>query len=176
MKAMKTAMSCRWVLFMLLHMVTGANAQAYPERPVTIVVPYAAGGGIDVIARLLAQRLADKLGHPFVVENRLGAGGVIASTFVARAPADGYTLLLASAAQFAIQVPLRKNLPYNPLKDFAPVGIAGSTPFALLVNRSMPANSLSEFIAAAQSKPGEIAYGSSGVGSTPHLVMEMFAS
>ena len=139
---------------MLLHMVTGANAQAYPERPVTIVVPYAAGGGIDVIARMLAQRLADKLGHPFVVENRLGAGGVIASTFVARAPADGYTLLLASDAQFAIQVPLRKNLPYNPVKDFAPIGIAGSTPFALLVNRSMPANSLSEFIAACQEQPG----------------------
>ena len=84
----------------------------------TIVVPYAAGGGIDVIARMLAQRLTERLGQPFVVENRLGAGGVIASTFVARAPADGYTLLLASDAQFAIQVPLRKNLPYNPRQGF----------------------------------------------------------
>jgi tripartite-type tricarboxylate transporter receptor subunit TctC len=151
-----------------------ANAESYPTRPVTIVVPYAAGGGIDVIARLLAQRLTDDLGESFVVENRLGAGGVIASSFVARAPADGYTLLLASDAQFAIQVPLRKHLPYDPIKDFAPIGIAGSTPFALLVNPSVPAHSLREFIALAKSKPGEIAFGSSGVGSTPHLVMEMF--
>lgn len=153
-----------------------ANAGSYPARPVTIVVPYAAGGGIDVIARLLAQRLTDNLGESFVVENRLGAGGVIASSFVARAPADGYTLLLASDAQFAIQVPLRKHLPYDPIKDFAPIGIAGSTPFALLVNPSAPAHSLREFIALAKSRPGDIAFGSSGVGSTPHLVMEMFTS
>lgn len=163
----------------LLHLVaacTSVNAQSYPMRTVTIVVPYAAGGGIDVIARMLAQRLADKMGQPFVVENRLGAGGVIASTFVARAPADGYTLLLASDAQLAIQVPLRKHLPYNPVKDFAPIGIAGSTPFALLINPSVPANSLRQFIALAKSKPGDMAYGSSGVGGTPHLVMEMFTS
>lgn len=169
----------RLALILLLHVVaagTSANAQSYPARPVTIVVPYAAGGGIDVIARMLAQRFTEKLGQPFVVENRLGAGGVIASTFVARAPADGYTLLLASDAQLAIQVPLRKNLPYNPARDFAPIGIAGSTPFALLVNSSVPANSLSEFIALAKSKPGDMTYGSSGVGSTPHLVMEMFTS
>jgi tripartite-type tricarboxylate transporter receptor subunit TctC len=169
----------RLAVILLLHLIvaaTAANAQSYPVRPVTIVVPYAAGGGIDGIARMLAQRLTEKLGQPFVVENRLGAGGVIASTFVARAPADGYTLLLASDAQFAIQVPLRKNLPYDPVKDFAPIGIVGSTPFALLVNPSLPANSLSEFVALAKSKPGDIAYGSSGVGGSPHLVMEMFTS
>ncbi|HEY7302150.1 MAG TPA: tripartite tricarboxylate transporter substrate-binding protein [Xanthobacteraceae bacterium] len=125
---------------------------------------------------MLAQRFAEKLGQPFVVENRLGAGGVIASAFVAKAPADGYTLLLASDAQFAIQVPLRKNLPYDPLKNFAPIGIAGSTPFAFLVSPSVPANSLKEFIALAKSKPGDLAFGSSGVGGTPHLVMEMFMS
>ncbi len=163
------------VVLSLLSALAGANAESYPARPVTIVVPYAAGGGIDVIARLLAQRLTEDLGESFVVENRLGAGGVIASSFVARAPADGYTLLLASDAQFAIQVPLRKQLPYDPVKDFAPIGIAGSTPFALLVNPSVPANSLREFVALAQSKPGDMAFGSSGVGSTPHLVMEMFS-
>jgi tripartite-type tricarboxylate transporter receptor subunit TctC len=169
----------RLAVILLLHLIaagTAANAQSYPVRPVTIVVPYAAGGGIDGIARMLAQRLTEKLGQPFVVENRLGAGGVIASTFVVRAPADGYTLLLASDAQFAIQVPLRKNLPYDPVKDFAPIGTVGSTPFALLVNPSLPANSLSEFVALAKSKPGDIVYGSSGVGGTPHLVMEMFTS
>jgi tripartite-type tricarboxylate transporter receptor subunit TctC len=169
----------RLALTLLLHVVAAgasAHAQSYPARPVTIVVPYAPGGGIDVIARMLAQRLTEKLGQPFLVENRLGAGGVIASTFVARAPADGHTLLLASDAQLAIQVPLRRNLPYNPVTDFAPIGIAGSTPFALLVNSSVPANSVSEFIALAKSRPGEMAYGSSGVGGTPHLVMEMFTS
>src|SRR5262249_861037 len=93
-----------------------AHAQSYPARPVTIVVPDAAGGGIDVIARLLAQRFTEKLGQPFVVDNRLGAGGVIASTLVAKAAPDGHTLLLASDAQFAIQVPLRRNLPYDPVK------------------------------------------------------------
>jgi tripartite-type tricarboxylate transporter receptor subunit TctC len=169
----------RLALTFLLHLVAAAasaNAQSYPARAVTIVVPYAAGGGIDLIARMLAQRLTDKLGQPFVVENRLGAGGVIATTFVARAPADGYTLLLASDAQLAIQVPLRRSLPYDPVRDFAPIAIAGSTPFALLVNPSVPANSLSKFIALAKSQPGGMAYGSSGVGGTPHLVMEMFTS
>lgn len=161
----------------LLHLVASAlpaAAQSYPARAVTIVVPYAAGGGIDVIARMLAQWLTDRLGQPFVVENRLGAGGVIATAFVSRAPADGHTLLLAADAQLAIQVPLRKNLPYDPVKDFAPIGIAGSTPFALLVNPAVPANSVREFIALAKSKPGDMTYGSSGIGGTPHLVMEMF--
>jgi tripartite-type tricarboxylate transporter receptor subunit TctC len=166
-------------LIVLLHFVAGnvcASAQSYPVHAVTIVVPYAAGGGIDVIARMLAQRFAEKLGQPVVVENRLGAGGVIASTFVAKAQPDGHTLLLASDAQFAIQVPLRKTLPYDPVKDFAPIGIAGSTPFALLVNPSVPANSLSDFVALAKTTPGGLAYGSSGIGGTPHLVMEMFTS
>jgi tripartite-type tricarboxylate transporter receptor subunit TctC len=162
-------------LLHLLAALTCADAQPYPSRPVTIVVPYAAGGGIDVIARLLAQRFTEDLGQAFVVENRLGAGGVIASSFVARAAPDGYTLLLASDAQFAIQVPLRKSLPYDPVKDFAPIGIAGSTPFALLVNPAVPAKSVRDFIALARSRPGEMTYGSSGVGGTPHLVMEMFA-
>jgi tripartite-type tricarboxylate transporter receptor subunit TctC len=171
-------MRMRLVLILLLHAVVAgsAHAQSYPARTVTIVVPYAAGGGIDVIARMLAQRLTDKLGQPFVVENRLGAGGVIATTSVARAPADGYTLLLAADAQLAIQVPLRKNLPYDPVRDFAPVAMVGSTPFALLVNPSVPAHTLREFIALAKNKPGDLAYGSSGVGGTPHLVMEMFTS
>jgi tripartite-type tricarboxylate transporter receptor subunit TctC len=176
MYRMRLALIALFQIAVVLLSPAVTNAQTYPQRPVTIVVPYAAGGGIDVIARMLAQRLTERLGQPFVVENRLGAGGVIASSFVARAPADGHTLLLASDAQFAIQVPLRKDLPYNPVKDFAPIGITGSTPFALLVNPALPVKSLSEFIALAKSKPGEIPYGSSGVGGTPHLVMEMFTS
>jgi tripartite-type tricarboxylate transporter receptor subunit TctC len=151
-------------------------ADHYPDRPVTIVVPYAAGGGIDTVTRMAAQHLSERLGQTFVVENRLGAGGVIATTYAARAKPDGYTLLMASDAQFAIQVALRKSLAYDPTKDFEPIGMAGSTPFALVVHPSVPAKSVKELIALAKSKPGELTYGSSGVGGTPHLVMEMFTS
>ena len=167
----------RLVLVVLAQMIatgTVAVADSYPDRPVTIVVPYGAGGGIDVVTRMVAQRLTDRLGQTFVVENRLGAGGVIASTHVARAPADGYTLLMASDAQFAIQVTLRKSLSYESPKDFAPIAIAGSTPFALLATSTLPVNSVSELIKLAKSKPGELTFASSGVGSTPHLVMELF--
>ena len=167
----------RLVLVVLAQIIaagTAAVANSYPDRPVTIVVPYAAGGGIDVVTRMVAQRLTDRLGQTFVVENRLGAGGVIASTHVARAPADGYTLLMASDAQFAIQVTLRKSLSYDPTKDFAPIAIAGSTPFALLATSTLPVNSVSELIKLAKSKPGGLSFASSGVGSTPHLVMELF--
>ena len=165
------------VLLVLAQVLVGGSclaADAYPDRPVTIVVPYAAGGGIDVVTRMAAQHLSERLGQSFVVENRLGAGGVIATTYVARAKPDGYTLLMASDAQFAIQVALRKSLAYDPTKDFEPIGMAGSTPFALLVHPSVPAKSVKELVALAKSKPGELTYGSSGVGGTPHLVMEMF--
>jgi len=165
----------RLALVVLAQMIAGtAIADSYPDKPVTIVVPYAAGGGIDFVTRMVAQRLTERLGQTFVVENRLGAGGVIASTHVAKAPADGYTLLMASDAQFAIQVTLRKSLSYDPAKDFAPIAIAGSTPFALLATSALPVNSVSELIKLAKSKPGGLTFGSSGVGSTPHLVMELF--
>ena len=153
-----------------------AAASSYPERTVTIVVPYAAGGGIDVVSRMLAQRLNERLGQPFVVENRLGAGGVIASSYVAKAANDGHTLLMASDAQLAIQVTLRKSMPYDPMADFAPIAIVGSTPFALLASPSLPVTSVGDLIKLARSKPGELTYGSSGVGGTPHLVTEMFTS
>jgi tripartite-type tricarboxylate transporter receptor subunit TctC len=154
----------------------GAAGNAYPQRPVTIVVPYAAGGGVDFVTRMLAQRLAERLGQSFLVENRLGAAGVIASTSVARSAGDGYTLLMASDAQLAIQVTLRKSLGYDPTKDFVPIAIAGSTPFALVVNPSLPVASVNDLIALAKKRPGELTYGSSGIGSTPHLVTELFMS
>ena len=153
-----------------------AAADPYPERAVTIVVPYAAGGGIDTVSRLLGQRLNERLGQPFVVENRLGAGGVIATAYVAKAANDGYTLLMASDAQLAIQVSLRKNLAYDPIADFAPIAVVGSTPFALLASSSLPVTSVGELVKLAKAKPGELTYGSSGVGGTPHLVTEMFMS
>lgn len=153
-----------------------AAEDRYPTRPVTVVVPYAAGGGIDGITRMLAQRLGERLGQSFVVENRVGAGGIIASADVARSPSDGYTLLMASDAQLAIQVALRKSLPYAPEKDFAPIAIVGSTPFALLVNPSMPVASVKDLINLARSKPDELTFASSGIGSSPHLVTELFMS
>lgn len=153
-----------------------AREDRYPMRPVTIVVPYAVGGGIDGITRLLAQRLGERMGQSFVVENRVGAGGILASTDVARSTGDGYTLLMASDAQLAIQVALRKHLAYDPEKDFAPIALVGSTPFALLVNPSMAVASVRDLIKLAKSKPDELTFASSGIGSSPHLVTELFMS
>jgi len=150
-----------------------AAAQTYPSRPVTIVAPYAAGGGADLIARLMAQKLGERLGQSFVVENRLGAGGVIAASSVAKATPDGYTLLVAASTQLAIQVTLHKQLPYDPATDFMPVALVASVPFVLIVNPSLPVHSVSELIALAKQKPGQLTFGSSGVGGPPHLFTEL---
>jgi putative tricarboxylic transport membrane protein len=150
-----------------------AAAQTYPSRPVTIVAPYAAGGGADLIARLMAQKLGERLGQSFVVENRLGAGGVIAASSVAKAAPDGYTLLVAASTQLAIQVTLHKQLPYDPAADFMPVALVASVPFVLIVNPSLPVHSVSELIALARQKPGQLTFGSSGVGGPPHLFTEL---
>jgi tripartite-type tricarboxylate transporter receptor subunit TctC len=150
-----------------------ASAQTYPSRPVTVVAPYAAGGGADLIARMLAQRLTDRLGQSFVVENRLGAGGVIAATSVAKAAPDGYTLFLATSTQMAIQVTLHKKLPYDPAADFAPVALIASVPFVLVVHPSLPVQSMTDLIKLAKEKPGKLSFGSSGVGGPPHLYTEL---
>src|SRR5690242_21899426 len=150
-----------------------AAAQSYPSRPVTVVAPYAAGGGADLIARLLAQKLSERLGQSFVVENRLGAGGVIAASSVAKATPDGYTLLVAASTQLAIQVTLHKTLPYDPATDFMPVALVASVPFVLIVNPSLPVHSATELIALAKQKPGQLTFGSSGVGGPPHLFTEL---
>jgi tripartite-type tricarboxylate transporter receptor subunit TctC len=157
----------------LLFVSWPARAQDYPTRFVTMVSPYAAGGGADLLARVVAQKLADRLGKSFVVENRLGAGGVIAAASVARAAPDGYTLLLGTSTQLAIQVTLHKTLPYDPATDFAPVALVASVPFVLLVNPLLPAHSVADLIRLAKERPGELSYGSSGVGGPPHLYMEL---
>jgi tripartite-type tricarboxylate transporter receptor subunit TctC len=150
-----------------------AGAQTYPSRPVTIVAPYAAGGGADLIARLMAQKLSERLGQSFVVENRLGAGGVIAASSVARATPDGTTLFMGASTQLAIQVTLHKSLPYDPASDFVPVALVASVPFVLIVNPSLPVHSVTELIALARRKPGQLTFGSSGVGGPPHLFTEL---
>ncbi len=153
-----------------------APAQDYPTRPVSIAVPYAAGGGVDVVTRLVAQKLSERLGQAFVIDNRLGAGGLIASSYVAKAAPDGHTLLLGTDAQLAAQVTLRKSLPYDPTRDFVPVALVGSTPFGLIVSSSLPAQSVTDLIQLAKEHPGKISYGSSGAGGIPHLLAELFMS
>ena len=148
----------------------------YPNRPVTMVVPYAAGGGLDVFARQLAQRLSERLGKTFVVENRPGAGTVIGANYVAKAAPDGYTIMLGTSSPFAINVTLNKQLPYDPAKDFAPIIHTSDAPFLLLVHPDVPVKSVGEWIkyVKAQSKPPS--YGTAGPGSPQHLSMELLKS
>ena len=149
-----------------------AAAQSYPARPVTIVVPNAAGGGTDTVARLIGDQLSRQLNQSFVVENKTGAGGIVGSELVAKSAPDGYTLLIVSIAH-AVNPALYK-LPYDPLKAFAPISIFASSPNVLAIYPGLPAKDLKEFVALAKSQPGEIQYGSGGVGGSPHLGMELF--
>ncbi len=152
--------------------VLPANA-AYPEKPVRLVVPSPAGGGIDAIARLMAQRLADT-GVQFVVENRGGAGGNIGTEFVARAVPDGYTLLMAGS-QLVANPTLYGKVGYDPVKDFEPISLLALAPNVLVVHPSMPVHSVRDLIALAKAKPGEVTFAGAGPGSTPHLAGELFA-
>ncbi len=159
---------------LLAAICTGAQgAEAYPSRPVAVVVPYAAGGGLDLIARLLAQKLSERTGQSFFVENRLGAGGVIAAADVAKATPDGYTIFAASSTQLAIQVTLHKKLPYDPATDFVPIALVASVPFVLIVNPSLPVQTAGDLIKLAKERPGQLSFGSSGIGGPPHLYMEL---
>jgi tripartite-type tricarboxylate transporter receptor subunit TctC len=153
--------------------IGGALAQEdYPTRPVRIVVPYAAGGLPDTMTRITTQRLLATMGQPFVVDNKPGAGGISACELVAGSPADGYTLLIADVGQTAINPALYSKLPYDPVKDFAPVSIIGISAQFLVTHSAVPANTLPELIALAKRKPGELSYGSGGTGSLHHLSME----
>jgi tripartite-type tricarboxylate transporter receptor subunit TctC len=150
-------------------------AQDYPVKPVRIVVPFAAGGPNEIVARLVGQKLADAFGQPFIVESRPGAGGNIGTDFVAKAPADGYTLLSAGPGSLVIN-PLLGSVPYDTARDFAPVSLMATAPNVLVVHPSVPANSVKELIALARSRPGELNYASGGAGSTPHLAAALFTA
>lgn len=145
-------------------------AEKWPQRPVKIAVPYAAGGNTDGIARLIAQYLSDKLGAAFVVENRLGAGGVIAAEATARAEPDGYNLMMAALPQIAILPAMRKT-DYDPIKDFMPISNVASNPFCLVTNPSFEPKTLPELIAYVKARPGKVVYASGGTGSLSHLTM-----
>src|SRR5580765_3853816 len=158
----------------LLAAATGARAE-YPDKPVKIVVPVAAGGGVDVMARLLAQYLGERLHQQFTVENRPGAAGVIGSKAVIASSADGATLLYTPSS-LSLSVAISKTPPYDLAKDFSPIVNVAISPYALVVNPSVPANSLKEFIAYAKANPGKLSYGSAGVGSASHLAAELLKS
>ena len=145
-----------------------ANAAAYPERPIKIIVPFAAAGPTDIMARILAQNLASALGGTIIVENRPGAGGNIGIGYAAHAEADGYTLLVVSTA-YAVNPGLYTKIPYDPYKDFAPITELGTTPNSILVTPKLGVSSIAELIARAKANPGELNYASPGAGTTPHL-------
>jgi tripartite-type tricarboxylate transporter receptor subunit TctC len=153
-----------------------AQAQQYPTRPVTIVVPFAAGGGSDLLARLVAQKLEERLGKPFIIENRPGAGTTLAAMQVVRAVPDGHTLMQGTSSTMAINVSMNKKLPYEPLKDLVPVALLSSSPFFLVVNNDLPVHSVAELISLAKSKPNGLNYGSGGPGSMHHLSTELLQS
>jgi tripartite-type tricarboxylate transporter receptor subunit TctC len=168
----------RWVkaFSVVVFLATQAFAQAeYPSRPVRIVVPSPPSGGTDIIGRVLAQHFSAAFGQPFVVENRAGAGNMIGIEAVARAAADGHTLLMAPST-LALNSVLYKKIPYDPIRDFAPITLAATAPNVLIVNTELPARSLTEFIALAKQKTNQLSYGTPGVGTSPHMAMELLKS
>jgi tripartite-type tricarboxylate transporter receptor subunit TctC len=156
--------------------VHGAPAQPYPSRPITLVVPFSAGGGTDIIARIVAERMSRTLGQQIIVENRPGAAGTIAMRQVARSAPDGYTLGQGNPSTLAVAPSMYPNLGYDPRKDFAPVGLLGTTPLILVVHPSVPVQSVQELIALAKQEPGRLTFGSGGTGGITHLAGELFAS
>jgi tripartite-type tricarboxylate transporter receptor subunit TctC len=159
----------------IIPMVGPANAQDnYPNRPVKIIAPQAPGGGVDLVARIIADKLRLAMGQPFVVENQAGAGGAIATQMAARAQPDGYTLMIGYVATHATNPAVKRNLGYDAVKDFTPIAMLGGTPNVLVVARAVPVNTLQEFVAYAKANPRKVDYGTSGVGTLNHLVMEQF--
>lgn len=157
-------------------LLPAALAADYPDRNITIIVPYAPGGATDILARMLGQKLEERLGKPVAVENRPGAGAVIGAGAVARAAPDGYTLLMGTSTPLAINVTLHKKLPYDPARDFVPLALVANVPFVLVVDPSLPVKTTVELIAYARANPGKLSFGSAGPGSPHHLYMELFKS
>ena len=151
-----------------------AAAQWTPTKPLRLVSPYSAGGTNDLLARLLAQKLGERLGQTVIVENRSGANGIIGSDNVAKAPADGYSLLMGNSATHAINPSLYPKLPYNATRDFTPIGLMATVPLILVVNPSLPVSSVKELVALAKAKPRSISVASPGAGSSPHIASELF--
>jgi tripartite-type tricarboxylate transporter receptor subunit TctC len=151
-----------------------AMAADYPTKPIRLVVPYAPGGGADSVALIVAKKVSENIGQPIVIDNKGGAGSILGTEIVAKAEPDGYTLLLGQSGPISINPAVYKSLPYDPVKDFAPVTMTTAYPYILVVNADLPVKSLQELVALAKSKPGAMNYGSTGVGAANHLVAELF--
>ena len=162
-----------WSLIGMFLLSANALAQQWPQKPIKVIVPFPPGGVTDSLARITADWLTPRLGQPVIAENRPGASGAIAAELVARADADGYTLFSAATPQLAI-VPHVQKVSYDPLKDFAPISIVGTNPFALGCNANLPPKSLTEFVAYSKERPGQLSYASPGSGSVGHLTMALF--
>jgi tripartite-type tricarboxylate transporter receptor subunit TctC len=162
------------VLCLLVLITTPAHTQDYPNRPITLVVPYAAGGGNDLFARIASEKMSRTLGQQIVIENRPGAGGSTATRAVAKAAPDGYTLVIGGTGTLAVNPTLYQNVGYDPRKDFAPVGLIGTSALVVLVNTNLPARNITELIALAKKEPGKLNYASAGVGSGIHLGTVLF--
>ena len=176
---MKSPARKKAVMFIIAACVLAgpqAGAQTYPAKPIRLVLPYPPGGGSDTIARPLAQRLAAGLGQQVIVDNRGGASGNIGMELAAKSPPDGYTIAMALTAQLAVNPSLFKKLPYDPVKDFAPITLMANGPYILVVHPSLPVKSVKEFVALARKRPGQIAYASSGNGSGGHLAAALLGS
>jgi tripartite-type tricarboxylate transporter receptor subunit TctC len=169
------AKAAQGLLLGALAMALPAQAQTsdYPSKPITLVIPTGAGGGTDLVARVMQKKLSEQLGQPVVIDNKAGAGGIIGNQFVARAPADGYTLLMSSN-QFAIISAVNKSTPYDPRRDFQPVAYIGLIPTVVVVDPKLPLGSMQELVATARKSPKALKFGSAGNGSPNHLFGEMF--
>ena len=162
------------LVLLLCALALPGHAQTYPTKPVRMIVPYPPGGGNDTFGRLFAAKLGERTGQPFLVENRPGAGTMIGTEAAAKSAPDGYTILLSSIATHALSPNLYSRVPYDPIKDFAPITLLGIAPTVLVINQDLPAKSLQELISLAKSKPGALAYASGGNGTPPHINAEVF--
>jgi tripartite-type tricarboxylate transporter receptor subunit TctC len=165
---------CAAAALALLAACTAVRAEDYPTRTITVLLPLTAGGAMDILARAMASKLEEKLGRPVVIENRPGGGMIIAANATAKAAPDGYTLMFAPAGVFTTNAALYKSLPYDPVRDFAPIALTSRVPFVLVVNPMLPVKATADLITYAKARPGALTFGSTGTGSTPHLAAEIF--
>src|SRR5439155_24063708 len=166
-------MTAKLALAALIALAGSAAAEPYPDHPVTVIVPYAAGGSSDVLARLLGERLAKSLGQQIVIDNRAGAGSRLGTEVAAKAAPDGYTLLLADMPHSIVPA-IQKGVHYDPVADFSPIGLIGTASMVLFVNPAVKAHNARDLIALARAEPGKITIASGGIGSTTHLTAELF--
>ena len=167
------AICCTALLALFAAAAPVAAQDAYPSKPITLVIPFPPGGSADILGRIIGKRLSDRLGQPVIMDNRPGAGTVLGAGLVARAPADGYTLLVSSGSTFTVNPAIRPNLPYDPVKSFEPIAIVARIPLILVANKSVPVSGVKEFVSAAKTDANRYAYASFGSGTTSHFTAEI---